>query len=132
MKDEIKSLIRKYASRGILVDTNILLMYFVGTLSKERIARFKRTDHFDSTDYDRLVTLLANFRTILTTPNILTEVNSLMNQLGEPARSACYSIFARKVCSLEEVYLTDDLKMASYLYGCGIDTINFNNLRAWL
>lgn len=97
---------------------------------------------------------------IVTTPNILTEVNSLLNKLGKPARE----VFSKRIVSLEELYipskevaslswpfleygltdcgiadvtqskylvLTDDLKLASYLHKKGIDTINFNNLRAF-
>lgn len=161
--DETQRLIRQYAPKGIIVDTNVLLLYFVGTLSRQRISQFKRTDQFSETDYDLLTKRLVNFRSVVATPNILTEVSSLINQLGEPERSACYRIFASKIDSLQEFYLpsrevasldwpfwkygltdcgiavlaqgqylvlTDDLKAAIYLYGRGIDTINFNNLRA--
>lgn len=153
---------RQYASKGILVDTNILLLFFVGMLSKQRIVRFKRTEQFTADDYDLLVDTLNRFESIVTTPNVLTEVNSLINQLGEPDRSVCYRIFANKVKTLQEFYLpsqdvvssdwgflrygltdkgistlarsqylvlTDDLRLSAYLYGQGIDVINFNNLR---
>ena len=162
MTEALRFLIQKYAAKGILVDTNILLMYFVGTLNRDRIARFKRTDRFDSSDYDLLVRLIASFNSVVTTPNVLTEVSSFINQLGEPDRSGCYQIFASKVAAMQEHYLptrdvvstdwsftqyglvdcgiaalarngylvlTDDLRMASYLFGQGIDTINFNHLR---
>lgn len=159
MTDEyIERLLRRYFPTGILVDTNILLLLFVGTLSKEKIAKFDRTDQFTPTDYDLLVDLLQSFRVIATTPNILTEVNSLLNKLGEPARQ----VFASGLTILDETYLpskqiasldwpflkygltdcgiaevaqgkylvlTDDLKATSYFNQRGIDTINFNNLR---
>ncbi|WP_334839853.1 hypothetical protein [Nostoc sp.] len=44
----------------------------------------------------------------MTTPNILTEVNSLANQLGEPERSQCFAIFAqcvKNVALLDEYYV---------------------------
>lgn len=46
MKDVINSLIRRYHQKGILIDTNILLLYFVGTVNRERITRFNRTQQF--------------------------------------------------------------------------------------
>lgn len=48
-------LISRYAPRGILIDTNILLLYFVGTTNPDRIARFKRTQTFVKEDYNVLV-----------------------------------------------------------------------------
>lgn len=105
MTDEIESLLSKYFLKGILVDTNILLLLFVGEANKDRITRFPRTEQFRLSDYDLLVDLLRRFKTIATTPNILTEVNSLINQLGEPDRSMCYEVFATRLPSLEETYL---------------------------
>ncbi|MEL6606455.1 MAG: hypothetical protein AAFP20_24970, partial [Cyanobacteria bacterium J06614_10] len=45
------------------------------------------------------------FQKIATTPNILTEVSSLINQLGEPERSGCYEIFANEIGLFQESYL---------------------------
>ncbi|MEM6599222.1 MAG: hypothetical protein AAF635_13855, partial [Cyanobacteria bacterium P01_C01_bin.69] len=41
----------------------------------------------------------------VTTPNILTEVNSFINQLGEPDRTSCYALFALELPSLQESYI---------------------------
>lgn len=106
MIDHTESLLRKYFSKGILVDTNILLLLFVGELNRKRIAKFKRTEQFTPQDYDLLIDLLQSFILIATTPTILTEVNSLLNQLGEPERSDCYKIFADGVAALlQETYV---------------------------
>ncbi|MBE9063029.1 PIN domain-containing protein [cf. Phormidesmis sp. LEGE 11477] len=154
------SLLQKYFQKGILVDTNILLLLFVGELGRERISNFGRTDQFTPRDYDLLIELLKRFKVIATTPNVLTEVNSLLNKLREPARK----VFSKGLARLEEIYipsrevassnwpflkygltdcgiadiaqskylvLTDDLRLASYLHQKGIDTINFNNLRTF-
>lgn len=105
MRADVQELLCQYATKGILVDTNIMLLFFVGTLNRERIAKFKRTQQFTPRDYDLLISTLLGFQTIVTTPNIVTEVSSLINQLGEPERSGCYRIFAERVASLEEVFL---------------------------
>ena len=159
MTDEyIEGLLSQYFSKGILVDTNILLLLFVGALDRKKIEKFERTDQFTAKDYNLLVELLNSFKVIATTPNILTEVNSLLIKLGEPARE----VFADGLAVLEEIHLpsqevaslgwpflkygltdcgiaeiaqgrylmlTDDLKVASYFSKRGIDAINFNNLR---
>lgn len=72
------SLIKSYKQRGILIDTNILLLWFVGSVNRQRISKFNRTEKFEPEDYDLLLRLLEYFfPKIVTTPNILTEVNSL-------------------------------------------------------
>ncbi len=56
-------------------------------------------------DYDLLVQILEDFQKVVTTPNMLTEVNSLANQLGEPERSKCSAIFAQAISELEKFYI---------------------------
>lgn len=104
MSNDINSLFALYHQKGILIDTNILLLYFVGTVNRERITRFNRTQQFVPEDYDLFLEILSYFSKIVTTPNILTEVNSLTNQLGEPERSQCFPIFAQKISVLTESY----------------------------
>lgn len=40
MSDYIGELFKKYKQRGILIDTNILVLWFVGTVNKSRILKF--------------------------------------------------------------------------------------------
>ena len=101
----IQALLSKYHSKGIIIDTNILLLYLVGTVNQERISRFKRTAQFTPKYYDLLIELTNNFVKVVATPNILTEVNSLANQLGEPERSKCLRTFAWLVSNIEEEYI---------------------------
>ncbi|ODH00497.1 hypothetical protein A4S05_33045 [Nostoc sp. KVJ20] len=108
MKDLIASLIRRYCQKGVLIDTNILLLFLVGSVNQERITRFNRTQQFIPEDYELLLAFIARFQKLVTTPNILTEVNSLANQLGEPERSQCFAIFAqftRNITLLDEYYV---------------------------
>ncbi|MDX2232391.1 MAG: PIN domain-containing protein [Leptolyngbyaceae cyanobacterium bins.349] len=105
MSDNIRSLFAQYRQKGILIDTNILLLYFVGSVNRDRISRFNRTEKFIPEDYDTLLEIIRFFPKRVTTPNILTEVNSLSNQLGEPERSNCLSIFAKSISLLDEHYI---------------------------
>ncbi|MEH1812965.1 MAG: PIN domain-containing protein [Nostoc sp.] len=108
MKDLIASLVRRYSQKGILIDTNILLLFLVGNVNRERITKFNRTQQFIPEDYELLLEFIARFQKLVTTPNILTEVNSLANQLGEPERSQCFAIFAqfvKNVALLDEYYV---------------------------
>jgi hypothetical protein len=59
---DFDSLILRYSQKGVLVDTNILLLYFVGKVNRERVARFKRTEQFLPEDFDILLRLLKGKR----------------------------------------------------------------------
>ncbi|MEH2366056.1 PIN domain-containing protein [Nostoc sp.] len=108
MKDLIASLVRRYCQKGVLIDTNIRLLFLARSFNQERITKFNRTQQFIPEDYELLLAFIARFQKLVTTPNILTEVNSLANQLGEPERSQCFAIFAqfvKNVALLDEYYV---------------------------
>ncbi len=105
MTDPLLALMRRYHSRGVLVDTNILLLYFVGRFKREQVPNFKRTNQFTPEDFDLLDRLLSHFNRIVTTPNVLSEVNSLSAQLGEPAKTSYFSEFAKGIETLDEHYI---------------------------
>src|SRR5262249_40560701 len=105
MLEQILSLIGQYKSKGILIDTNILLLYFVGSFDPELIPRFKRTIQFTIEDYRTLRILIYPFKRLLTTPNILTEVSNLSSQLNENAKTPYFQLFAERINEMEENYI---------------------------
>jgi hypothetical protein len=102
---EVAQLFSLYRNRGILIDTNILLLLFVGLVNRDRISQFNRTEKFLPEDFDLLVRIIEHFQKVITTPNVLTELSSLINQLGEPERSQCYTVFTQQMNLLDEFYL---------------------------
>lgn len=105
MSTDISSLFIQYRQKGIFIDTNILLLYFVGGVNRARISKFNRTQQFTPEDYDTLLKIIRFFPKRVTTPNVLTEVNSLSNQLGEPERSSCFKLFSASISLLDEHYI---------------------------
>jgi hypothetical protein len=96
---------QSYFGRGLLLDTNIALLLVVGNYDPDMLPRFKRTAQFAPEDYGTLRKLMSRFKTIVTLPTILAEVNSLASQLGEPQKTHVLSVFAKTVKSLLEEYL---------------------------
>jgi len=125
MIDHVLGLVERYRSRGVLVDSNVLLLYFVGGFDRELVPRFKRTKQFTVEDYDLLVLFLSSFRQIVTTPNILTEVNSLLGQLAEPLDTNCRTVLGRGIGLLGEHYVpSDDAAQADQFTKLGLtDTV---------
>jgi hypothetical protein len=94
--------IDRFRRRGILIDANLLLLYFVGARRPDLIRAFKRTAAYTADDFALLRALIARFRRITTTPHVLTEVSNLMGQCGEPMRSDLRHWLARAVQAWEE------------------------------
>jgi len=105
MMDSTLEIVQRYRSRGVLVDTNILLLYFVGGFAPSLIPRFKRTKTFVVEDYELLTRLLSRFHRIVTTPNVLSEVSSLSAQMGDPLKTKYFEHFAQRIAALDEHYV---------------------------
>ncbi len=106
-----------------------MLLYVVGITNRQRINRFKRTAQFIPEDFDLLKQLLGQFETLITTPNILTEVNSLANQLGEPERSKCLLKLRETIAHVEEQYQkSSEVAANSAFQGFGLTDCGIVNL----
>jgi hypothetical protein len=89
----------------LLVDTNILILYIVGSLSLDLIARHKRTKAFTVGDYLLLDRLLRKARKLVVTPNILTEVSNLLGQTDEKTSEELREVLGALIPDLEERYV---------------------------
>ncbi len=116
MTAEIVRLVQKYRSRGVLVDTNILLLYVVGKYQPELIARFKRSNVFTADEYELLVALLFHFHRIVTTPNILTEVSNLLGQLRDREKAECLQVLAQEIATMDEQFIRSDTAAQTEVY----------------
>ena len=100
MEYDVDSLLGRYRNAGVLIDTNLLLLYFVGFYDKGLIERWSRTaDRFVAVDFDTLSILLEGFERLVVTPYILTEVSNLLGNLSDPAKTECYGLLARTIRS---------------------------------
>lgn len=102
MSDPLEEMLNRHLGGSILIDTNILLMLFVGGFDRDLIGNFKRTATYTPDDYDLLQNLLTLIPKLVTTPHVLAEVNSLSSQLGEPKRSEYFAFFADRLRLLDE------------------------------
>lgn len=93
---DVHQLINRHRGGGLLVDTNLLLLYLIGRTNKNRILNFKRTQAYTIEDFDLLERFMAEFKALITTPHVLTEVSNL-GDLHGPEREAFRSLFVRTV-----------------------------------
>jgi hypothetical protein len=83
---ELKKLIAKHANNGILVDSNLLLIFCIGSLDPSLVQREKGTREYTLADFSVLQEFLRGFRRLRTTPNILTELSNLTGRLRNDVR----------------------------------------------
>lgn len=158
MAATIDQLWRRYRRKGLLIDTNLLLTYFVGLCDRELLLTFKRTAAFSWEDFLLLGKFVTSFQLLVTTPNILTEVSNL---LSDDVRDRCLAVLISQIEKLDERYpastelvkapafpkfgltdagigstargrylvLTDDFRLSNHLRTEGQDVVNFNHLR---
>lgn len=75
------------APRGYLIDTNLLILFVVGSENRDIITRHRRLKGYSAADYDKLRQMIDSAGRIVVTPNTLTEASNLIRQHGEPERS---------------------------------------------
>jgi rRNA-processing protein FCF1 len=100
-------LIQKYRSKGLLVDTNLLLLLFVGSVDPQLVSKFERTKSrgFTANDFQLLQKLICFFGgKVITTPNILTEVSNLSRKLHGELRVRYFTQFGKYVRAFQEKY----------------------------
>ncbi len=96
-------LLQQYRSKGIIVDANLLLLYFVGRIDPDLISTFKRTRNrgFTVEEYQALAGMLKHVGRTVVTPHILTEVS---NYLGQLKQTNAFVRMAEFVRDLEESF----------------------------
>lgn len=105
MSKDTNQLIIKYKNKGVLIDTNLLLLFFIGSINPDFVNTFKRTRKYTKEDYDLIIKLMKYFKFIVTTPNVLTEVNSLSNSLKDKYKVKFYEIFSNTISKLNEFHM---------------------------
>lgn len=65
--------------RDVLVDSNVLVLFLAGKINAGRIGQYCRNNLYGKDDYEYLVTLIGAYDRIVTCPNVLTEVDNLLN-----------------------------------------------------
>ncbi len=118
---------------AIAVDTNLMLLLVVGRTRRDFITKHKRLRSYTESDFDLVAQLLKNVDTLLTTPNVLTEVSNLLVQgVLEPLRTQLLATFSLFVTAMAEQYhpsrssVDDDsfhkLGLADATWLCVLDT----------
>jgi hypothetical protein len=113
---DARSLIEKHSARGVLVDANLLVLFLVGLINRQRIQNFKRTQDFTIKDFDLLQRLIKRFGKLFATPHVLSQVSDLTDLPGKE-RDKIRELFKLLVeRQIEEFYDRSILLVADPLF----------------
>jgi hypothetical protein len=71
----------------VVLDACLSILFVVGTVRRDYIAKHKRLSGYDEIDYDILSRLIANSSGVIFTPNVLSETSNLLRHIADPIRS---------------------------------------------
>lgn len=112
MIDYINALINKYSSNGIIIDTNIMLVYIVGTYDVKYIPDFKRTSKYCADDYRFVCSVLSCFNRKVITTHILAELSNLSMQIQDNRLVTYFNVFREFLEDIGENHISKDRILA--------------------
>lgn len=89
----------------MLIDSNLLILLFVGEFMPGQIPRFKRTKKFVEQDYNLIRAFYNLFALKVTTPNILTEISNLAGDIAPGLRESFFRSLQASFRLLHEQYV---------------------------
>jgi len=92
----------RWPRKELLLDSNILLLLAIGAYDPRLVGVFKRVSDYTLQDYEMLRDFAADFRELVATPHILTEVSNLANSLPANIKPAWFSDFSERITRIEE------------------------------
>lgn len=118
MRDVLEYMMR-CATKGVIFDTNVLLVFLVGLWNVEEIPRFKRTAAYSKDDFNLLLNIATIVGKVVTTPHILTETCNLYGTLNKQHGKQVYTVLATMLQSVferrqEAIRLTIDPLFATF------------------
>lgn len=113
MNDYALQLIQKYGKEGVLIDTNLLLLYVIGTYNPDEISRFSKTRDFPPETFELLDRVINRFNKVITTPYILAEASNWAAQFPSSDKNKLhpdlFDRFAILITGFEEVSETSSV-----------------------
>jgi len=76
--DDIKRYIIRDRPEGLIIDTNLLILFLIGKFEVEFIDKCKLTcNNYSRDDYNLLCQIIKLFKKVIITPHVITEISNL-------------------------------------------------------
>jgi hypothetical protein len=101
-EEELASLIQQYRRKGLLLDSNLLLLLVAGRHDRRLLTSFGRVKEFGPSNFDLLDDIVRKFDRLITTPHVLTEVNGLSNKIPGRDRYGYFNTLKQVAADMDE------------------------------
>jgi hypothetical protein len=104
--------------RAVVLDTNLLVLWVVGSLDRRLISTHKRTRKFTPQDFATLAGFLSSYPRIIVTPNVVTETSNLLRQTDDATGRRLLGLLKQVLARLEERFVpsTDAASVPGFLF----------------
>jgi hypothetical protein len=104
MKALVHPILDLYQGWPVVLDSNLLLLYWCSSFDPTLVRTFKRLNAFEPNDLYILAEALAGLGELQTTPHVLTEVSNLANSLPLWRKSAWSVHVSGGIVLIPEIY----------------------------
>lgn len=109
MRKYIEFLAYKHHSNGVIIDTNIMLVYIVGHYDINYISQFERTKDYCADDYKNMDYVLSHFGKKVITTHILAELSNLSKQAWKDKKLDYFNVFGKLLEKTNEHCINKDI-----------------------
>jgi predicted nucleic acid-binding protein len=107
--------------RDVIIDTNIFILFLAGQINENKIKNYTRNSLYTKEDYYFLLNVLSNYDRIITSPNILTEVDNILNRItGEDKYKYLLLVKAIYKQTMEKYIKTEEVSQNWFFDTLGI------------
>lgn len=104
--DYLAWLLSTYGRNGIVLDTNVFLLYVVGALDSKLLPKVKRTASFEPVDLELLSNLMLRAPRMFVTPGIITETCNLLDSDNARHDFRLFGLLQQLTTVLREDYIS--------------------------
>ena len=117
--------LKKHRFNGVFLDTNLLLLYLIGSYDPKYINQFKRTSMYTNEDFDFLKLYVGYFKKVIITPHVLTELWHFLGKIENTRFDDFIEIAKRELCILAENYIPkNDILLNNSLKYIGVTDLS--------
>lgn len=108
------------SEKYIVLDTNVFVLYILGQLGLSLIEQHPRISEFTEEDYHFVKDAIDECNTIVTAPNIITEVDNLINRTFHTYQHK-YHLYLQNILnvSIEKLYYSQEVMSYPYFEQLG-------------
>jgi len=100
----------------VVIDTNAFIVLILGMIDTRLFKDHKRTSAYEDTDFENLISLVPDLSKVLVLPNIMTEVDNLLNDFRGHYKYPYIQAFTTVIKATTEIYLKTESILAGYYF----------------